>query len=95
METTKTVDMVINRLTGAKYGELSAAGAISGDALDQLWLASGEQGGVYFGGDKIAATDYWGGITGNLSAQTDLKQALDAKVPANRTINGLQLTSDV
>lgn len=37
----------------------------------------------------------WGGITGTLSAQTDLQSALDAKALATRTVNGHALTADV
>ncbi len=37
----------------------------------------------------------WGGITGTLSAQTDLQSALDAKVPSSRTVAGKALTADV
>jgi len=37
----------------------------------------------------------WGGITGTLSAQTDLQSALDAKVPSSRAVAGKALTADV
>jgi len=36
----------------------------------------------------------WGGITGTLSAQTDLNTALGLKVPTTRTIGGVDLSSN-
>ncbi len=57
------------------------------DAGTDKWINADSQGG---GGGST-----WGTITGTLSSQTDLQTALDAKVPATRTVNGHALSSNV
>lgn len=66
-KTEKKVQLVINKMTKAVYDQLSSQGQIS---EDQLYLLDDDASG---GGGS------WGSITGDLSAQTDLKDALDDK----------------
>ena len=57
----------------------------------KLYIGTGSEN-IRVGGDGAGV---WGGIGGNIEDQTDLKQALDEKVPTTRTINNKALTTDV
>lgn len=49
----------------------------------------------YFSKTGGGGSSVWGGITGTLADQLDLKAALDLKVPTSRTINGHDLSANV
>lgn len=86
-------------LTGATDPTTATAGAVKQLYLNTtdntLFMCTAATGGTYtwvqVGGGEVT----WGTITGTLSAQTDLQNALNAKVPTSRKVNGHALTSDV
>ena len=77
-------DFTLDNLTNVSISSPSAGQNLTYDATNQVWKNT-----------SSSATVAWGGITGTLSDQTDLNNALNGKVPTSRTINSKALTSDI
>lgn len=77
-------DFTLDNLTNVSISSPSAGQNLTYDATNQVWKNT-----------SSSATVAWGGITGTLSDQTDLNNALNGKVPTYRTINSKALTSDI
>lgn len=76
-----------------KSGTIATLADLSGGAMTGADITAALN--AYLGSSDWQGGGAWGGITGTLSAQTDLQSALDAKVPSSRTVAGKALTADV
>lgn len=65
----QVTDLIVNKLSLAKYQELKSAGTLQADQLYQITDP-----------ESAGGNTSWGSITGTLSNQTDLQNALNTKV---------------